>query len=144
MAWAAVIWVFSTQIFAAHTSSRFIFPLLHLLFPDAAEETLHFWHAVIRKTAHVLEYFIFSLLLLRGVRGDRAGWRPSWGATAVALATGYAALDEMHQAFVPARGASVYDVLLDSAGAAAAQLLAAWGPRAKARPVDNPAQPALR
>jgi len=36
-----------------------------------------------------------------------------------------AALDEFHQSFEPGRGASIYDVLLDSTAAAAALALGA-------------------
>jgi len=42
------------------------------------------------------------------------------------MTAGYAALDEAHQFFVPGRGGSPVDVLLDSAGAAMAQAWACW------------------
>jgi VanZ family protein len=38
----------------------------------------------------------------------------------------YAASDEIHQAFVPCREASVWDILLDTTGAAIS-LLCLWG-----------------
>jgi len=122
--WAAVIWVFSTEIFSASGTSRVILPLLRWLLPQASQETLHMLHFAIRKAAHLTEYFIFSLLLLRGVRGERKGWRLAWGVATVAIVAVYAALDEVHQAFVPGRGASPLDSLLDTSGAATAQLLA--------------------
>jgi VanZ family protein len=77
-------------------------------------------HYFIRKSAHFTEYFVFCLLLYRGVRGDRKGWRWTWGAAALFCAAGYSALDEIHQAFVASRTASPYDSLLDSIGAFAA------------------------
>jgi len=67
-----------------------------------------------------MEYFIFCLLLYRGVRGDRKGWRWTWGLAALFCAAGYSVLDEIHQAFVASRTASAYDSLLDSIGAFAA------------------------
>jgi VanZ family protein len=79
-------------------------------------------HYVIRKTAHFTEYFVFCILLFRGVRGPRAGWRWTWALSALAIAAGYAALDEVHQAFVASRTASPWDSLLDSVGAFAASL----------------------
>ena len=82
-------------------------------------------HGVIRKSAHFVEYFIFSLLVLRGVRSGRAGWKLSWALATVAIAAGYAALDELHQAFVPERTGSALDSLLDTCGAATA-LLVVW------------------
>jgi VanZ family protein len=77
-------------------------------------------HHYIRKSAHFAEYFIFCLLLYRGVRGERKGWRWTWGIAALSCAAGYSLLDEIHQAFVASRTASPYDSLLDSIGAFAA------------------------
>ncbi len=124
VAWAAVIAMLSTGHFSASATSRVIVPLLHWLFPQASAETLETLHFAIRKAAHFTEYFILSLLLLRGIRGERSGWIIAWGLATVAIAAGYAALDELHQAFVPGRTGSPWDVLLDSAGAVGAQLLA--------------------
>jgi len=56
-------------------------------------------------------------LLYRGVRGDRKGWRWTWGIAAFFCAAGYSVLDEIHQAFIASRTASAYDSLLDSIGA---------------------------
>jgi VanZ family protein len=102
-----------------------ILPLLAWFFPHAKLATLMAAHLFIRKSAHFFEYFLFSLLVLRGVRAGRAGWRWAWPLTVMAVAAGYAALDELHQAFVPSRGPSMYDVLLDTVGAGVAQILAA-------------------
>jgi hypothetical protein len=63
---------------------------------------------------------IFYLLLYRGVRGERKGWRWTWGIAALSCAAGYSLLDEIHQAFVASRTASPYDSLLDSIGSFAA------------------------
>jgi VanZ family protein len=41
----------------------------------------------------------------------------------VVIVLGYAALDEFHQVFVPSRHASPWDALLDTTGAAAAQVV---------------------
>ncbi len=121
--WAAVIWALSTGYFSAAGTSHIILPLLRWLFPHGSRETLNTLHFFIRKSAHFCEYFIFSLLLLRGIRGSRSGWTLSWALATVAIAACYAALDEVHQAFVPARSASPFDSLLDSSGAVAAQLM---------------------
>jgi len=122
--WAAVIWVFSTELFSGSGTARVILPLLRWLLPQASEETLDMLHFAIRKAAHLTEYFIFSLLVLRGIRGERRGWRLAWGLATVAIVAIYTALDEVHQAFVPGRGASPFDSLLDASGAVAAQFLA--------------------
>jgi VanZ family protein len=88
-------------------------------------------HHIIRKCAHFTEYFILSLLILHGIRGDRREMRLAWIFAVIVLVAGYASLDEFHQSFVPGRTAAVGDVLIDTSGGAAAQIIAAlvllWG-----------------
>jgi VanZ family protein len=85
--------------------------------PHLSEDQFDFIHHIIRKSAHFIEYFIFCLLIYRGVRGGRKGWRWTWGLAALSVAAGYSIMDEIHQAFVASRTASPYDSLLDSIGA---------------------------
>jgi len=121
--WAGVIFVMSTDSFSAeHTISVFE-RILYWLDRSITRAQIDLIDHFIRKTAHFSEYFVFCLLLYRGVRGARAGWRWSWGVTALFLAAGYSALDEIHQAFVASRHASPYDSLIDSSGAFFAMLL---------------------
>jgi VanZ family protein len=137
--WAAAIWLFSTDWLSADATSRFLLPLLRRLLPGADPATLELLHAALRKAGHVAEYFVLSLLMLRGVRGGAAGWKPAWGLAALGLSVAYAAVDELHQSFVPGRRGALADVLLyDSAGALAAQLWTAWrGRRAQFRLEDR-------
>jgi VanZ family protein len=122
LVWAAIIATFSTDTFSADHTSRIIIPFLHWLFPTMPGRTLGMLHHYIRKAAHVGEFFLLSLFLVRGIRGERRGWQFSWAVTAVAIAAGWAALDELHQGFVPSRGPSMRDVLIDISGAVLAQL----------------------
>jgi VanZ family protein len=111
---------------AEHTASVFE-PLLRWLMPWLSEHQFRSIHSIIRKGAHFSEYFVFSMLLYRGVSGGRKGWRWSWGLAALFCSAGYSVMDEIHQAFVASRTASAYDSLLDSAGAFAAfALLWLW------------------
>ena len=126
LVWAAFIFLFSTKYFSASGTASIIIPILHRLFPAASHHTLMTAHYWIRKSAHVVEFFIFSLLLLRAIRGDRQGLTLRWALIVIGIAAAYAISDELHQWFVPGRGPSVSDVLLDTSGAAAAQLLAGW------------------
>jgi VanZ family protein len=120
IAWACVIFSLSTDTFSAeHTASVFE-PVLRWLIPSLTEDQFLTIHYFIRKSAHFSEYFVFCLLLYRGVRGGRKGWRWTWGIAALSVAAGYSVLDEIHQAFVASRTASAYDSLLDSVGAFAA------------------------
>jgi VanZ family protein len=113
----------STDAFSASHTSVIILPVLHWLFPFASAETLERAHFFIRKSAHFSEYFIFSLFLMRGMCGNDQGWKLRWAICALAIAAGYSGLDEYHQSFVASRTASPWDSLLDTTGAAAAQIV---------------------
>ena len=121
--WAGLIFNFSTDSFSKEHTSRVIVPILQWLLPRASAETIDFLHFLIRKGAHLFEYFVFSVLLFRAARAPADGWHVRWAATALFLAAAFAASDEYHQTFVPSRGPSVHDVLLDISAATAAQLL---------------------
>jgi VanZ family protein len=123
VAWAILISWASTDAFSTSHTSQFIIPALHWLFPHADAGTLDRLHSFIRETAHFAEYFVFSFLLLRAIRGEYRGWQIRWAIAALAIAAGYSALDEFHQSFVPSRTASPWDSLLDTTGAATAQVL---------------------
>jgi len=121
--WAVLISYASTDAFSSSHSSLIIIPALHWLFPSASAATLERIHFFIRKSAHVSEYFVFSLLLTRGVRGKDHGWKLRWAIWALLIAACYSGLDEYHQSFVPSRTASPWDSLLDTTGAAVAQVV---------------------
>jgi VanZ family protein len=117
IAWASVIFAMSTDPFSAQHTASFFEPLLRWLRPGLTAVQFAVIHYFIRKCAHLTEYFVFCLLLYRGVRGERTGWRWSWGIESLFFAAGYSLLDEIHQAFVASRTASPYDSLLDTTGA---------------------------
>jgi VanZ family protein len=125
LAWALAISLFSTGAFTTENTSRIILPILHWLLPHAANATLLQMHHYIRKCAHFTEYFILSLLVLRAIRAGRPGTRFAWALVVVAIVLCYASLDEFHQRFVPGRTAAVGDVLIDTSGGIAAQLIVA-------------------
>jgi VanZ family protein len=131
LVWGALISSFSTGAFTPEHTSRIIVPVLHWLFPHMPMETLELIHHAIRKCAHFAEYFILSLLILRGIRAGRKETRLAWALLAILAVAAYASLDEFHQLFVPGRTAAIGDVLIDTSGGVAAQLLAAlfvlWG-----------------
>ena len=123
IAWAVVISAASTDAFSSRHTSQYILPALHWLIPQASAETLERLHFLIRKAAHLTEYFVFSVLLLRAIRGENKGWQIRWAIAALAIAAVYSGFDEFHQSFVPSRTASPRDSLLDTTGAATAQVL---------------------
>ena len=121
--WAGIISFLSTDSFSSAHTSRIFEPFLRWLFPSLSVDSFELMHHIIRKCAHFTEYFIFLLLLYRGLRGIRRGWQLAPAVLAWFIASGYSALDEIHQSFVASRGASPWDSLLDSASALAAVVM---------------------
>lgn len=112
----------STDLLSTEHTSRFLVPFLRWLKPDISGTTIAQIHFLIRKAAHLTEYAILAVLLWRGFRFRRINVRGSlWpkGAIALAIAVIFAATDEYHQAFVPTRGSSGGDVMIDGCGAIA-------------------------
>jgi VanZ family protein len=127
--WPALVWAlaisgFSTGAFSSDNTSHYIVPILRFFLPHASAETLYFLHHIIRKGAHLTEYFILSMLILRGIRAGEKGMHLRWALVTILIIAGYAALDEYHQSFVPGRTAAVGDVLIDTSGGIAAQIVA--------------------
>jgi VanZ family protein len=127
--WLAAIFYFSSDAMSANRTSRFVEPLIRFLLPWASDAAVFGVHMGVRKAAHVVEYALLTLLAFRAVRGGRTSprWRPSWAVAAFAIASSYAAVDELRQGFASTRSASVLDVLTDMAGAlAASAILSRW------------------
>lgn len=81
---------------------------------------------LVRKGAHMAEYAVLFVLYRRALSLSGAK-RP--GAAALVMCMVYAATDEFHQSFVDDRGPSPVDVMIDTAGAAAAWALTAMSER---------------
>ena len=115
--WAALIFFFSTDLFSSSNTGDFLGLLLSAIYSGITAAQFDTIHLVVRKSSHWTEYFIFSLLLIRALQGHfkskvelrRAVW-------IVAIVSLYALSDELHQAFVPSRTASLADVTIDSVG----------------------------
>jgi VanZ family protein len=117
----AVIFMNSTDAMSSAHTSRFFEPLLHWLFPSLSPDAIDTIHLCIRKSAHLFEYGMLAFLLWLAIsekkRNPKAvDWRRA--GLAQLFATFYGATDEFHQIFVPSRGASVHDVMIDASGAA--------------------------
>jgi len=123
--WVAVIFLASGDLMSAEHTSRFLVPFLRWLWPDISAGTLAHIHFCVRKAAHVTEYAILALLVCRAVfRGaDFKAARSILFVGAWMICTLVAASDEFRQSFVESRGASAWDVMIDSAGAILGLLL---------------------
>ena len=124
-----LIFAGSTDLLSSQRTSRIIGPLLRWFNPNVSDETVRAVQAAIRKGGHVAEYSVLALLIWRArrqpIKRDAQPWSWRDAVWAVGLAAAYAVTDELHQWFVPSRGASVWDVLLDTLGATAG-VIALW------------------
>jgi len=125
--WLAVIFLASTDLMSAEHTSRFIVPFLRWLKPDISPEALASIHFIVRKCAHLGEYAVLALLLLRAAifmtnlkRSLTILFVSVWVACLFVAAT-----DEFHQTFVASRGASARDIMIDSGGAILGLLIGA-------------------
>jgi len=120
--WFLLIFGASTDMMSSNRTSRIIEPILQWFKPDVKETTIRQIQIVIRKGAHVIEYAILALLLYRAIRRTLGRGPDDWCRRCAAWAWGitflYAASDEWHQTFVPSRGGSIHDMLIDCCGAA--------------------------
>ena len=121
--WMGVIFIMSTDLGSGAHTSRLIEPLVRWIRPDTTPEEFERVHFLVRKSGHLAEYAVLTLLLLLTLKhslprpATTAKW--SWPAAGLVLVTAaaYAATDEWHQSFVPGRTATLRDVLIDSGGA---------------------------
>ncbi|MBI3781823.1 MAG: VanZ family protein [Deltaproteobacteria bacterium] len=122
--WMLVISTLSGEPFSAQNTNQYIDPVLRYFFPQFSLHELLMAHTVIRKAAHLTEFFILGLLTYwASRRGRQPRWQIGWMLQSLTLATCYALLDEAHQMFVRDRTASLADSGIDTLGAALSQLV---------------------
>jgi VanZ family protein len=115
--WVALLFLMSTGAYSMQSTSSIIEPVLRFIVPSISARTIDFVHSVIRKLAHLTEYFIFGLLLFRAFRsGSDQSQVRRWVFSSLVVLVLFAATDEVHQSLVPDRTGSVVDVVIDTAG----------------------------
>jgi VanZ family protein len=119
----------STVFMSASNTSRWLRPAWEWLFGPISSHRWSIVHECIRKSGHFTGYGLVSLCFFHGFRNKlRAvdGLRALWVRSAM-FALGctilIAAADELHQAFLPGRGSSPWDVAMDTCGAITALLI---------------------
>jgi VanZ family protein len=125
--WLSFVFFMSTGTFSAENTFSVVRTVLDFLFPRLGPHQAAAIHVIIRKAAHVFEYFILGLLLLRAFRaGSRGTWKWRWSFFAIICLILWSLGDEFHQSFVPTRTASMTDVAIDTAGGVLAQFVGAF------------------
>jgi VanZ family protein len=148
LGWAGLIFYLSTGTFGGSFTAWLLGQALDLLHISVAPSTFTLLHQGLRKLAHLTEYAMFALLLYGGLSGGKQFvWRARRAVQCIAIAALYSLTDELHQSFVPGRGASLVDCSIDTAGAALAMLVLYASSRisqTRARRIaaknDNPAE----
>lgn len=124
--WVAVIFYLSSDSGSMNETSRFLRPLVLFFFPEISESSLGIIHGIVRKSAHVIEYAVLALLVLRAVWGSHFEvLRRYKFVIPILFVVAIASLDEFNQSFSAARTGTYQDVLLDTAGGITA-VLAVW------------------
>lgn len=124
-------------MFSAEHTGGILVKIVHALFGQISAHQFLKIHFFVRKSAHFCSYGLLSALAFFSWRATLPSfrrWTFRWSLLAVLLAAAAGGLDEFHQSFVPSRGSSIHDVLLDSIGAVFFQLvIALWLSRRKDR-----------
>ena len=95
--WASVIFLFSTM-------------------PTTSTSEVHWEDFIIKKSAHMIEYGVFAMLLYRALK--EFGYpKTRLFITVLLVAVAYGASDELHQSFTPGREPRLRDVVIDTIGA---------------------------
>jgi VanZ family protein len=116
LVWLLTMFFLSTDFFSSFETSRVIVPILHFFFPGLTHGQLALWHGVIRKLAHITEYFILTLFAYRSIRHDQPNLAHAKLKT-IAFVVFAASLDEIHQRLTAFRTPSPVDVGYDCLGA---------------------------
>lgn len=75
------------------------------------------WDIILRKAAHIFEFAVLAVLLLRvGLRQEKGINKKLVYIIALLFGVLYAVIDEYHQTFVIGRQGAVIDVLIDGLG----------------------------
>ncbi len=126
VAWAGIIFLFSTERFSAPHTSRLLAFFLSWLFPSLTVQGIDLIHLLLRKFGHFGEYCIFAVLLMRALRGEEEVSARRCAVWTMAITLAYAASDELHQSFVVGRTGAVNDIMIDFLGGLCGALWMFW------------------
>ena len=125
--WMLVIFLFSTSTFSGTNTSRIIGPILKWLIPEITNESIAFIQFFLRKTGHIVEYAILSILVSNAIVRRLAEFSAiPLIFKSVFISSIYAAFDEWHQSWTVGRTGSLIDVSIDSVGALLGVFLFLW------------------
>ncbi|EQB4340092.1 VanZ family protein [Clostridium botulinum] len=113
--WMVIIFTFSNQ--PGESSNKNNFFVADVLTKGKIDLFKHidynFFNFLIRKAAHITEYFILFMLLYYAFKKT---FYKNLKIKAAIITILYACTDELHQLFIPGREGKIRDVLIDSIG----------------------------
>lgn len=138
--WLGVIRMESTSYASAANTYHLLLRLSQLLLGRVDFQLVFELDHVLRKSGHFIGYAVLSgltFLALRNTYRDRVHnlvprswgrylsdwWQMEWSLIAILLTVVTASMDEIHQTFLPSRTGRWQDVVLDTSGAFALQLV---------------------
>jgi VanZ family protein len=137
--WLGVIRLESTGYASSQNTFRLLYQTLSFLFGRVNYQLVLEMDHALRKSGHFIGYAVLSgltFLALRNTYRDRIQslqrpwgkslsdyWQIDWSLIAILLTVVTASMDEIHQTFIPSRSGRWQDVVLDTSGAFALQLL---------------------
>jgi VanZ family protein len=92
--------------------------------PTAPIAKIYWREFVIKKSAHVFEYAIYTALMYRALK-ESGVERKEAGVYSIIMAILYGISDEFHQSFTPGRDPRMRDIIFDTIGASLA-IYAIW------------------
>lgn len=138
--WLGVIRLESTSFASAGNTFHLLYRVLYFFFGRIDIRLVWELDHILRKSGHFIGYAILSgltFVALRNTYRDRFKpglqsswgkkfqhrWQMQWAVIAVGLTVVTAALDEIHQSYLPSRTGRWQDVLIDTSGAVVLQIL---------------------
>lgn len=117
LSWISFIFYMSSQPGdISDGQSGFVIEVLKYMGIDITSKFGELANFIVRKTAHVTEYFILALISYNLIRCYTENKR-NCNLYMIAVVFLYACTDEIHQLFVPGRTGMFRDVLIDTCGA---------------------------
>jgi VanZ family protein len=151
-----VIFTESTDMASAKNTGGLLYNVISFVAPHVDHSFVDILNEVLRKTGHFLGYGILSVfvfLALKNTNRDRLRnlvrrpwgiylrdlWRLEWSFIGVMSAIGMATYDEIHQTFIPSRTGRWQDVVIDTSGAIAMQVVVCLLAARKLKQTGRPA-----
>lgn len=138
--WLGIIRLESTSYASSRNTFRLLYTTLNFLFGRVNPYLVYELDHTLRKSGHFIGYAVLSgltFLALRNTYRDRISaslrqhwgqsfsdwWQMEWSLIAILFTVVTASMDEIHQTFLPYRTGRWQDVVIDTSGAFALQLV---------------------